>query len=120
MSIPATASSACRAAFNDTVKDYRKIITIEPGKRSGKPCIRGLRIYDILGYLAGGMSNKEIIDDFPELTEEDIGASLAYAAAQGTNAVKLLYDQNLSRTLVDRLAADHPQSVHKFHALGAS
>ena len=62
--------------------DYRKFITVEPGKRSGKPCIRNLRItvYDILSMLANGMNPKEIIDDFPELTENDISASLAYAA----------------------------------------
>jgi uncharacterized protein (DUF433 family) len=62
--------------------DYRQIITIEPGKRSGKPCIRGLRItvVDVLEYLAGGMSIPEILSDFPELTEEDIRACLAYAA----------------------------------------
>jgi len=62
--------------------DYKKYITIEAGKRSGKPCIRNLRItvYDILRMLANGMKPKEIIDDFPELTENDIYASLAYAA----------------------------------------
>lgn len=62
--------------------DYRKIITIEPGKRSGKPCIRGMRITvsDVLDYLAGGMSIAEILSDFPELTEEDIRACLAFAA----------------------------------------
>jgi len=62
--------------------DYRQIITIEPGKRSGKPCIRGLRItvIDVLEYLAGGMSIPEILADFPELTEEDIRACLAFAA----------------------------------------
>lgn len=62
--------------------DYRKYITIEPGKRSGKPCIRGMRItvYDVLSYLAAGMSVEEILDDFPELMKEDILASLAYAA----------------------------------------
>lgn len=61
--------------------DYRHIITIEPGKRSGKPCIRGMRIkvYDILEYLAGGMTEAEIIDDFSELTSEDIKACLAFA-----------------------------------------
>lgn len=64
--------------------DYRDIITIEPGKRSGKPCIRGMRItvQDVLEYLAGGMSEDEIIDDFPELTREDIKACLAYGAMQ--------------------------------------
>lgn len=62
--------------------DYRDIITIEPGKRSGKPCIRGMRItvQDILEYLAGGMSEEEILVDFPELTHEDIRASLTFAA----------------------------------------
>lgn len=62
--------------------DYSKIITIEPGKRSGKPCIRGLRItvQDILEYLAGGMSEDEILRDFSELTREDIKACLAFAA----------------------------------------
>ena len=62
--------------------DYQQIITIEPGKRSGKPCIRGLRItvYDVLEYLASGMSVDEILSDFPDLTEEDIRACLAFAA----------------------------------------
>ncbi len=62
--------------------NYRDIITIEPGKRGGKPCIRGMRItvQDILSYLAAGMTHKEILDDFPYLVEEDILASLAYAA----------------------------------------
>ncbi|MCC7307817.1 MAG: DUF433 domain-containing protein [Acidobacteria bacterium] len=62
--------------------DYREIITIEPGKRSGKPCIRGMRItvQDILEYLAGGMSETEILEDFSELTHEDIRACLAFAA----------------------------------------
>ncbi len=62
--------------------DYRQIITIEPGKRGGKPCIRGMRITvsDILEYLASGMSVQEILNDFPELTDEDIRACLAYAA----------------------------------------
>jgi len=62
--------------------DYSGIITIEPGKRSGKPCIRGLRItvQDVLEYLASGMSEAEILRDFPDLTPMDIRASLAYAA----------------------------------------
>jgi uncharacterized protein (DUF433 family) len=62
--------------------DYRGIITIEPDKRSGKPCIRGLRItvYDVLEYLASGMTEAQIIADFPELTVEDIRACLAFAA----------------------------------------
>ena len=62
--------------------DYHKIITIEPGKRGGKPCIRGIRITvgDVLGWLAAGMAHAQIIDDYPDLTEEDILACLAYAA----------------------------------------
>ncbi|HEX8282158.1 MAG TPA: DUF433 domain-containing protein [Pyrinomonadaceae bacterium] len=62
--------------------DYRKIITIEPGKRSGKPCIRGMRmtVYDVLEYLASGMTQEEILEDFPYLTREDILACLAFAA----------------------------------------
>ena len=62
--------------------DYRKIITIEPGKRSGQPCIRGMRITvaDVLEYLAGGMTVQEVLQDFPELTMEDIQAIFAFAA----------------------------------------
>ena len=62
--------------------NYRNIITIEPGKRGGKPCIRGMRItvYDILGWLSAGMTNEEITEEYPELTVEDIRAALAYAA----------------------------------------
>ena len=62
--------------------DYRDIITIEPGRRGGRPCIRGLRIAvaDVLGWLAAGVSHAEIIADYPELTEDDIRACLAYAA----------------------------------------
>lgn len=62
--------------------DYRQIITIEPGKRGGKPCIRGLRItvYDVLEYLASGMSEEMILMDLPDLTREDIRACLAFAA----------------------------------------
>ena len=61
---------------------YREIITVEPGRRGGKPCIRGMRItvYDVLSYLAAGMSHQQILADFPELTEGDILASLSYAA----------------------------------------
>ncbi len=64
------------------MNDYRDIITIEPDKRSGKPCIRGMRItvYDILEYLAGGMTEEEILADFSELTRADIKACLAFAA----------------------------------------
>lgn len=64
------------------MKEYRSRITLEPGKRSGKPCVRGMRItvYDVLSYLAAGMSVPEILDDFPYLTVEDIHACLGYAA----------------------------------------
>ena len=61
---------------------YSHIITMEPGKRSGKPCVRGLRItvYDVLEYLASGMTHADLLRAFPYLTEEDIRACLAYAA----------------------------------------
>jgi uncharacterized protein (DUF433 family) len=62
--------------------NYSHLITIEPGKRSGKPCIRGLRItvYDVLEYLAAGMTEDEILADFSELTRDDIRACLTFAA----------------------------------------
>jgi uncharacterized protein (DUF433 family) len=62
--------------------NYQDIITIEPGKRGGKPCIRGMRItvYDVLEYMASGMSQEEVLKEFPYLTEQDIRACLAYAA----------------------------------------
>jgi uncharacterized protein (DUF433 family) len=71
--------------------DFRTRITIEPGKRSGKPCIRGLRItvYDILNMLAEGMSHDEIIDDFPKITKEDILACLSFAAEREQNTFRL-------------------------------
>lgn len=61
---------------------YQNIITIEPGKRGGRPCIRHMRITvaDVLGWLAAGMSHEEVLADYPELTEEDIRACLAFAA----------------------------------------
>ena len=64
------------------VMDYKRFITLEPGKRGGKPCIRGLRItvYDVLDYLASGMSESEILKDFPDLARDDIKACLAFAA----------------------------------------
>ena len=63
---------------------FKDIITIEPGKRGGKPCIRGMRItvYDVLEYLASGMTEREILSDFPYLTKEDILASLSFAATR--------------------------------------
>lgn len=62
--------------------NYQNFITIEPDKRGGKPCIRGLRmtVQDVLEYLASGMSEAEILDDFPDLTRDDIKACLAFAA----------------------------------------
>ncbi|MDD2739760.1 MAG: DUF433 domain-containing protein [Methylomonas lenta] len=62
--------------------DYRNIITLEPGKRGGKPCVRSLRItvYDVLAWLADGMTEAEILEDYPELEEMDIRACLAFAA----------------------------------------
>ena len=62
--------------------EYRNIITIDPEKRRGQPCIRGMRITvsDVLSYLAAGMTESEVIDDFPELTSEDIRACFAFAA----------------------------------------
>ena len=68
--------------------DYRKIITLEPSKRGGQPCIRGLRItvYDVLEWLASGMSFDEIIDDYPELNKGDISACLWFAIEQGRHS----------------------------------
>jgi uncharacterized protein (DUF433 family) len=68
--------------YSQKPMEYNQIITIEPGKRSGKPCIRGMRItvYDILEYLAGGMTEAEVLEDFSELTSQDIKACLAFAA----------------------------------------
>jgi uncharacterized protein (DUF433 family) len=62
--------------------DYRKYITIEPNKRGSKPCVRGLRItvYEVLEYLASEMSEAEVLDDFPDLTQEELKACIAYAA----------------------------------------
>jgi uncharacterized protein (DUF433 family) len=62
--------------------DYHGIITIEPGKRGGRPCVRGMRIAvgDVLSWLAAGMTEQQILEDYPELTEQDIRACLAYAA----------------------------------------
>jgi uncharacterized protein (DUF433 family) len=100
--------------MNDTNR-----ITLEPGKRGGRPCIRGLRItvYDILAMLAEGMAESEILEDFPELEVADIRASLAYAASrehsvrQVLGVMKLLLDENLSRRLVPFLQAKFPDST---------
>ena len=75
--------------------DYRQIITIEPGKRSGKPCVRGMRITvdDVLGWLASGMTEQDILADYPELTVEDIRACLAYAADRERGVVVAAADR---------------------------
>ncbi len=72
--------------------NYQEIITVEPGKRGGKPCVRGMRITvgDVLGWLASGMTHENIIEDFPELTNEDILACLDYAAHKEQNVKVLL------------------------------
>lgn len=103
--------------------NYHNIITIEPEKRSGKPCIRGMRItvYDILEYLDGGMTEAEILEDFSELTSEDIKARLAFAADREKKLfeevicgipVKLLLDENLSDRIISRIVDLYPDSVH--------
>lgn len=71
--------------------DYKGIITIEPGKRGGKPCIRSMRITvgDILGWLASGMTIRDILDDFAELEENDIYAALRYAADQENGTYRM-------------------------------
>ena len=72
--------------------NYQGRISIEPGKRGGKPCIRGMRItvYDVLEYLASGMSEQEILDDFPDLTQDDIRACLAFAADRERKLVSVM------------------------------
>lgn len=69
--------------------NYKDVITIEPGKRGGKPCIRGMRItvYDVLGYLASGMSYEELLEDFPYLTMNDVFACLSFAAERTKNMI---------------------------------
>ena len=71
--------------------DYQRFITIDPAKRGGKPCIRDLRItvYDVLDYLASGMTEDEILRDFPDLTRDDIRACLAFAADRERRLVSI-------------------------------
>lgn len=71
--------------------DYRQIITMEPGKCGGSPCVRGMRITvsDVLDYLASGMTVEEILADFPDLTPDDIQACLAFAADRGRRVVAI-------------------------------
>lgn len=73
------------------LRDYGEVITVEPGKRGGKPCIRNLRItvYDILEYMASGMSEDDILRDFPDLVREDLQACLAFAADRERRLVAL-------------------------------
>ncbi len=80
--------------------DYRDIITIEPGKRSGQPCIRGMRItvYDVFEYLASGMTVAEVLNDFPELTETDIRACFAYAADKEKSQMVVYTDETSIRS----------------------
>jgi uncharacterized protein (DUF433 family) len=82
---------APRGLWYTSPMDYRPFITIEAGKRGGKPCVRGLRItvYDVLEYLASGMTEEEILSDFPDLTREDIRACLAFAADRERKLVKV-------------------------------
>lgn len=65
----------------EQLRDYKKLITIEPGKRGGKPCIRNMRItvYDILNWFASGMTRENILEDFPELSNDDLTAALMFA-----------------------------------------
>lgn len=72
--------------------NYKEYITIETGKRGGKPCIRGMRIsvYDVLSWLADGMSESDIIEDYPELTHDDISACLSFAANREHNIAALM------------------------------
>lgn len=71
--------------------DWKNLLTIDPEKRGGKPCIRGLRmtVYDVLEYLASGMSEADILKDFPDLTREDIRACLAFAADRERRLVSI-------------------------------
>ena len=84
--------------------DYRDYITIDPNKRGGKPCVRGLRItvYEVLEYLASDMTEAQILEDFPDLTREDLKACIAFAADRERrlltvpSRMKLLCDENRS------------------------
>jgi predicted nuclease of predicted toxin-antitoxin system/uncharacterized protein (DUF433 family) len=96
-------------------------ISLDPTVRFGKPCVRGTRITvgDILGYLAGGMSEGALLVDFPQLSHDDIRACLTYAAERerrtvGISAwtVRLLFDEQLSEALVQRVADEFPGALH--------
>jgi uncharacterized protein (DUF433 family) len=79
-----------RCGMLSAMRDYREIITLVPGQRSGKPTVRGMRITvaDVLGYLAAGMSEDEILADFPELTRDDLRACLAFAAERERTTIE--------------------------------
>ena len=81
--------AVCQATLH--YMDWKQRITIDPEKRGGKPCIRGFRmtVYDVLEYLASGMSEEEILKDFPDLTREDIHACLAFAADRERKLVSI-------------------------------
>ena len=83
--------------------NYHDFITLEPDKRGGKPCIRGLRItvYDVLDYLASGMTETEILQDFPDLTADDIRASIAFAADRERNCLTCKLEPALASTRHD-------------------
>ena len=91
--------------------DYHDIITIEPGKRSSQPCIRGMRItvYDILEYLAGGMTEAEILEDFSELNSADIKACLAFAA----DREKKLFVASLWKFYLKKTSQMQPYNIIK-------
>ena len=88
---PAACSVHAASRIIQIGMDYREIITIEPDKMGGKPCIRGLRItvYDVLDYLASGMAEAEILADFPDLTQDDLRACLAFAADRERRLVSI-------------------------------
>ena len=91
-SLPAFFNRGSRGRRFLTNEPWRSRITIEAGKRGGRPCIRGMRItvYDVLSYLAAGMTVAEVLDDFPYLTQEDILACFAFAAERERNMVVLV------------------------------
>ncbi len=94
--------------------DYKKIITLEPGKRGGKPCIRGMRITvgDILGWLASGMTIQEILSDFDELVEEDIYAALSYAADRENKIYQVAVWNFCSiKTYLKEFLKDYPKFI---------
>ena len=87
MEKPSCAIDALFAIFGRMNEPWKLRITIEPGKRGGRPCIRGMRIsvYDVLSYLAAGMTSEQILDEFPYLQKEDIQACLSFAAERERN-----------------------------------